>query len=181
MPAPRDAAGYAIDESASMATVLMKNFSVPAEDLLEENVARDTVGNLWYVRLLHTDPRRLRRLALVTSDWHLPRVRAIAEHVFSLPFAADGADPGYELEYHGAASGLPDDVLRVRRAKEEAQRVRFEAGSAWRAAHRTMREFHAWLNTEHLAYAPARLRSRSYHAARATERMSGALLASYAG
>ena len=55
---------------------------LPATSIVEESVARDTIGNLWFVRLLHTEPRRLRRLAIVTSNWHVERTRAIADPIF---------------------------------------------------------------------------------------------------
>ena len=51
-------------------------------------------------------------------------------------------------------------MLRARLAKEAAATPRFAEGSEWRASHRTVADFHRWLNAEHMAYAPARLLPR---------------------
>jgi len=71
-PCPKDAAGFERHEAADNALFLMGK-GVPAEALLEESASLETVGNALFARLLHTDPRGLRRLAIVNNRFHMVR------------------------------------------------------------------------------------------------------------
>ena len=78
----------------------MRNLSIPADFILEENLALDTIGNAYFARLLHTDvDPTLRGLAVITNAWHMPRSKAVFEHIFSLPARVGGTSPGYALTY----------------------------------------------------------------------------------
>ena len=156
--APYDARGIEITEAAMSANVLTNNYSIPAEAILEEGLSLETIGNAFFARIIHTDPLGLRRLAIVTSAWHMPRVRAVFEHVYSLPSGAQtGTSPGYSLSYIETANDLPEDVLAIRSADESKKVSRYSAGSKWRLATLSMRELHSWMFHENMAYATARL------------------------
>ncbi len=116
--------------------------------ILPESVSYDTIGNAFFARLLHTDPRGLRRLHVITSEFHLARCRAIFDWVFGL------SATGYELSY----SGVPDDsvpraALAARRVKEAASLVAI-GELAGRIG--TLAELHDWLYREHGAYRASR-------------------------
>ena len=83
-PPPRDDARFPIDESAASARYLIKRGVDPSR-VLQESWSVDTIGNGAFTRLMHADPRQWKRLHVVTSDFHLPRVKAIFEWIFALP------------------------------------------------------------------------------------------------
>ena len=75
----------------------------------------DTIGNAYFARLLHTDVvPHVRRLAIVTNTWHMPRVRAVFDHIFALPATEGAAKPGYALTYVEVGDALPADVRHHR-------------------------------------------------------------------
>lgn len=71
-PCPHDAAGFERHEAQDNARWLI-NQGVPPESLLEESVSLETVGNAFFTRVLHTDVRSLRRLAIINNRFHMPR------------------------------------------------------------------------------------------------------------
>lgn len=174
-PSPHDPAGFEIDEADCQSRFLMRNLSIPARFILQENLALDTIGNAYFARLLHTDvDPTLRRLAIITNRWHMPRSRAVFEHMFSLPARVGGASPGYTLTFISEADALPTDVLAARLESEAKKLPRFAQGSAWRSSFRSMQEAHSWLTQEHGAYKVGRLMDPEWH-----KPENGSLVASY--
>jgi hypothetical protein len=99
----------------------------------------------------------------------LPRAEAVYEWVFGLtPPPTDGVR--YALRAAGVpdSGSLPADALAARREREAASLVSFRAGVGARIA--TMAAAHAWLFTQHGAYAPP---------AKPREPVDAALLATY--
>jgi len=153
-PPPQDAAGFPAVESVVSARYLIAR-GVDARRVLTETCSLDTIGNAYFTRVIHTDPRRLCRLLVITSDFHMPRTRAVFEWVFGLP---GGAGP-YELAFEAVpAEGIAPDALAERTARERAglDNVRRLAGRL-----RTLPALHEWLFTEHAAYAPGRTPRRT--------------------
>jgi len=115
--------------------------------VFEEAVSLDTIGNAYFARTIHTAPRQWRRLLVVTSAFHAPRCRSAFEWVFSLP----GPDSPYEVVIDAAPdTGLSPGALTARRTKE---RLAALAVQPLAVRIRTMADLHAWLFTEHAAYA----------------------------
>lgn len=83
-PNPRDSRGFQIWESTAAARGLIE-MGVPADQIMEESFSLDTVGNAYFLRAVHTDPASIRKLVVITNDWHMDRTRAIFSYVFSLP------------------------------------------------------------------------------------------------
>ncbi len=129
----------------------------PPSQLLEESVSLETVGNAYFSRALHTDVRGLRRLAVVNNRFHMPRTRAVFEHVFSLPPRAGEPAAAYELQFVEVDDRLDAGALVARLAKEVASTPRFAAGSEWRQRTATLRDLHEWVHYENTAYASIRL------------------------
>jgi uncharacterized SAM-binding protein YcdF (DUF218 family) len=142
-PSPLNPEGYPILESVAGAAHLLAR-GVSAERIQIEASSYDTIGNAYFSKLLHVDPAGWRNLTIVTSEFHMPRSRAIFEWVF-------GMEPGkYQLRFEAAPDdGLSEHLLQRRREKE---------ASALRSLQPLMqrihdlRSLHRWIHTEHNAY-----------------------------
>lgn len=144
-PPPSDAFGFPIFESVAGARYLMEA-GIPAERILTETHSYDTIGNAFFSRVMHADPRRLRRLLIITSDFHLPRTEAVFRWVYGLePQRVD-----YELHFEAVSDPSMDlDVLHER---EQRERESLHVVEALALRITSMEEFHRWLFTEHGAY-----------------------------
>jgi hypothetical protein len=152
-PPPLDDEGFPILESVAAARRLIES-GIPADRILIETSSYDTIGNAFFAKVIHTDPLGLRRLRIITSDFHAARTQAAFEWVYSL--APNGAE--YELKVEPVEDPELDPALRrARSAKEEASlaELRRLAGHI-----HSWRDLHLWLFTRHGAYAPAKTRER---------------------
>jgi hypothetical protein len=153
-PPPLDEAGFPILEAVAGARYLLRR-GVPAARILVEAASYDTIGNAYFARLLHAAPRGFTRLLVVTSEFHIARTEASFRWIFSLP----GPGCAERLDFVSTPDlDIPEHVLEARRRKEE-HGVRQVAALADRL--RTLEAAHAWLFTEHLAYAAAPARPAS--------------------
>lgn len=82
-PAVLSDTGHVVHEGSAYAAHLHKD-GVPNKHLLKEVSSYDTVGNAYFSLVIHAIPAKWRRLAVVTSDFHMPRSQAIFEHCFKL-------------------------------------------------------------------------------------------------
>lgn len=151
--------------------------AIEADRVWEEPLSLDTIGNAYFCRAIHTEPAGLRRLDVVTNTFHLPRVRAIFDVVFALPWqagaAAAAADAPYALTYIDAGNPtIPADVLAARDAREAASVAQW-AQTVKAEAFVSMAGLHRWLYTAHGGYAASRLFTVR------REALDPALLASY--
>lgn len=153
-PNPRDARGFDSKESTASARYLIGERDVPPADVLEEAFSLDTIGNAYFLRVWHTDVAGYRSLLVVNNAFHLPRTRAIFDHVFSLPAAPGAAAPDYALTYAEAPNALPPDV-EAARVRREAASLAAYAKTAARVA--TLADMHDFLFFDHGAYATKRL------------------------
>jgi len=154
-PSPLDDRGFEIHESSMNAKWLIEH-GVDPSDILEESASLETVGNAYFVRALHTDVLSLYRLVVINNFWHMPRCKAVFDHVFSVP--SDRADNGgYTLEYVSVDSGLTSDVLELRLEREKKSLPNFLPNSPWAKKIKTLRDLHRWLFSENTAYASKRL------------------------
>lgn len=161
-PLPVDAAGFPVFESVVAAQYLQRA-GVESSRVLFETCSYDTIGNAYYARTIHTEPMQLRRLKVITSEFHMPRTQAIFEFIFSERFSA----LDYELDFEVVSDkGLNEQVIAERRKREAESLQRFLArsGDVKNAA-----ELHRWLFQEHNAYSLEGQR----------EQLSPELLASY--
>ncbi|MDE3198606.1 MAG: YdcF family protein [Acidobacteriota bacterium] len=144
-PPPLDEAEFPIFESFAGAAFLMKA-GVPAEKILVETHSWDTIGNAWFSRVIHAEPLKLRRLLVITSQFHLRRTEAAFRWVYGLtPLPIP-----YELHFRAAADdGLDAEVLEARAGREEQS---FRTIESLAREIGTVPEFHRWLFTAHEAY-----------------------------
>jgi len=147
-PPPPGARGFPIFEAAAGARYLL-DAGFPAERLLIESASWDTIGNAYFSRVVHAEPRGFRRLAVITSDFHLARTRAVFEWVYRLepcPF-------GYELDFEGVVDPEMDRAVLAERTAREAASLAAIDRLKRRIA--DVAGFHHWLFTEHAAYQAA--------------------------
>jgi hypothetical protein len=133
-------------EAVQAARYLLER-GVPAESVLVEAVSLDTIGNAWFSRVLHAEPRRLRRLLVVSSEFHIARCEAAFQWIYGLqPRAVE-----FELSFAAAPDvGMGEEALQARRSRE-AESLR--ALEPLARLYRDVETFHRWLYSEHKAYA----------------------------
>lgn len=145
-PPPLDAAGFPVLESIAAARYLQA-VGVEPTRILPEVISLDTIGNAYFARVQHTDPLEIRRLHVITSQFHLPRTEAIFNWIFRL----SGSESPYHLTFEAVPDmGIPRDALAARYQKEQrglAQVLEL------RSRLNSLPELHRWLYTEHNAYA----------------------------
>ena len=73
---PLDAEGFPIWESVAAGRYLMAR-GIASYRILPETISLDTIGNAYFARIQHLEPLQLRRLHVITSEFHLPRTIAI--------------------------------------------------------------------------------------------------------
>lgn len=143
-----DANQLAVFECSVAANYLVEN-GVEHRRILREWSSYDTIGNAYFARVIHTDPRQWRNLVVITSDFHMPRVREIFEWVFSL----DDPRPPYKLSLVAVTDkGIDPKILKPRITKEERALQKL---LPLKEAITNLRDFHAWLFQDHGAYAVA--------------------------
>ena len=82
-PPPKDRYGFPIDECDASAKYLAGR-GIRPERILLERFAMDTIGNGYFKRVLFAEPMKLRRILVVTSEFHMPRVKKIFNWVYAL-------------------------------------------------------------------------------------------------
>ena len=135
--------GFPISESIAGARYLMHK-GVDPRRIRIENVSYDTIGNAYLTRLLHVDPPGWTRLLVITSEFHMPRTRAIFEWVFAFE------NRPYELTFEASPNtGITPEGVRFRVEREEQALIGLRAVQQRIG---TLRELHEWFYTQHQAY-----------------------------
>lgn len=99
-----------VTEAAAMASYARAN-GVPADALLLEEEARDTLGNAYFTRELFLAPNDWRVIRVVTSDFHLSRAAWVFRKILGR---------SYDFSFVSAFSGLSPREL-IFRALEECK------------------------------------------------------------
>src|SRR5205814_694352 len=103
----------------------------------------------FFSRVVHVDPLGLRKLLVITSDFHLPRTQA----VFNWMYRLEPRSLAYELEFEAVSdASMPTHLLVDRQRKEQKSLDAFgQTGSRIT----TLRDCHRWLLARHDAYSAA--------------------------
>jgi hypothetical protein len=145
-PPPLDNRGFPLFESVAGANYLINN-GIPPKKILVETCSYDTIGNAFFARLIHVEPRRFRRLLIITSEFHMPRTESIFKWIFGLNPILDNN----ELDFLAVSDeGMDEKALNARKM---AERVNLAKLSLTKKRIHTMEELHKWLFTRHDAYA----------------------------
>lgn len=144
-PPPLDEKGFPIYESVAGARYLLAA-GVDESKIVTETCSYDTIGNAYFSRLIHVQPLRLKRLLVITSEFHFPRTKEIFTWVY-------GLETGYlevNLDFVAVSDeGLDAGMLAARREKEAAG---LENVKKLGRSIRSLGELHQWLFTQHDAY-----------------------------
>jgi uncharacterized SAM-binding protein YcdF (DUF218 family) len=103
-----------VSEAAAMAR-LAADLGVPAEAILLEDQARDTIGNAYFTSRRYLEPNGWDAIRVVTSDYHVPRTSWIFQKVLG------GA---VDVSFSPASSELFANSV-AQRAREESDIARF--------------------------------------------------------
>jgi uncharacterized SAM-binding protein YcdF (DUF218 family) len=80
---------------------LMKEYSlslgIPESSILLEEKSKDTIGTAYFTKIDFAKPRYWRNLAVVTSDYHVPRAKLIVGRIFG---------PEYTISYLDAPTSF---------------------------------------------------------------------------
>lgn len=58
------------------------NIGIPKKDIYLENKSKDTIGNVYYAKKLYFIPRKEKDAVIITSEFHLERVKFIFRKIF---------------------------------------------------------------------------------------------------
>ncbi|CAD7924523.1 unnamed protein product [Amoebophrya sp. A25] len=93
-PIPVTSEGNSLSEAGAAAKYLIEKHNIPPSMILEEGASLDTIGNAFFLRVVHVEAlqRQFGRLqiAVFTSAFHMPRTEAIFRHVLSIPWHING-------------------------------------------------------------------------------------------
>lgn len=142
---PLDENGFPIFESIAAARYLI-NHGINPKIVLAETSSYDTIGNAYFSRVIHVEPRVFRRLLIITSEFHMARTKAIFEWMYSL----DDQDGKYHLTFDTVSDiDISADALQARVEREARSLKQFLKDTA--NIH-SLRDCHQWLFTGHAAY-----------------------------
>lgn len=147
-PPVLDKKEFPLFESSVAASYLVKKGINPTK-VLREWASYDTVGNAFFTRVIHTDPRGWRKLLVISSEFHLARTQDIFDWIFTL----DKPKPPYELKFISVTDeGIDPRILLPRIEKEKAS---LESLQKVKERIVNLEEFHMWMFTNHGAYTVA--------------------------
>jgi len=122
LPVLDESTGQVVHEGTAYAEYLVDRWDIPASCILKESSSYDTVGNGYFSALIHAVPAGWKRVAVVTSDFHMPRSRAIFEKIYGLVEGSLGVR--IELEFVPVSdAGVVEDKVREVRVEKEAKSV----------------------------------------------------------
>lgn len=160
-PPVLDENGFPIFESVAMANYLIKK-GINPNKILTERVSVDTIGNAYFTRLIHTDQLDLKKLLIITSDFHMPRSKAIFRFIFNL------SSPS--IQYQLFFESIPDndldpEIINPRKIKEENS-LNFFLKQMENI--KSLKDFHNWIFSDHKGYSS----SQKQHTPAPTETLS---------
>ncbi|OIO80977.1 hypothetical protein AUJ84_02050 [Candidatus Pacearchaeota archaeon CG1_02_32_132] len=95
----------------------MKNHAVlegiPEENVFEEDISFETVGQLLFSKIGLIDPNKWKNILIISNDYHVPRIRKIAEIVF---------DDSYNINFAEVESKLKPDSGSMKKETERLQK-----------------------------------------------------------
>ena len=145
-PPPLDPDGYPIFESVAAANYLIKR-GVEPKRILVETGSYDTIGNVFFSRMIHVEPLNIKRLLVITSEFHMPRVQAIFEWIYRL----EGLSQDCQIFFEAVSDAGINEAMLIARRQKEAKSLKTLLRTIDRIS--TINEFHQWLFQEHGAYA----------------------------
>ncbi|GMH33459.1 hypothetical protein BSKO_01293 [Bryopsis sp. KO-2023] len=151
-----DSRGFVVHESTMCSNYLIANYSINPWSILKEVSSYDTVGNAYFGLAIHALPAKWRKIAVITSDFHMPRSRALFEDMCRLAEDPSGnGNNGFQLDFIPVSDKgiFQEEVLEARKSRE-AQSL-----ATWKTDLEKLKSFtdlHNWLHETHLCYSVSR-------------------------
>jgi len=136
---------FVIHESTSCASALLK-MGIPAREVLKEWSSYDTIGNAWFAFINYILPFEWKSCVVVTSNFHMPRVKKLFEWVKSV------VNSDCMLHFVKSPDNMDEEILALRSSREAASCQNIDILSD---RIKSAKEFTQWLYFEHNAYAVA--------------------------
>mmetsp|Transcript_13628 Transcript_13628/g.21276 ORF Transcript_13628/g.21276 Transcript_13628/m.21276 type:complete len:316 (-) Transcript_13628:323-1270(-) len=168
VPNTLDTEGFPVTEAKAAAHYLIRKGMDP-KYVVEEGASWDTIGNAWFVRCFHTDIRNWRRLLIVTSEFHMPRSRAIFEWIMGIPRlserhikhhkpALDNTEQRCLVEQPYTLGFLAVSDKGIGMVQDRIKREMKSLENVWKLSkkYRNAEQVHQWLYTDHNAYSRLR-------------------------
>ena len=145
-PPPIDNDGFPIFESVAAANYLQSK-GINSQKILIETSSYDTIGNAYFSRMIHVEPRKFKKLLIITSNFHLIRTESIFRWVYGL----NSESRAYELNFLAVDDvGISTQALQERKEKERLSLTNF---LEVKSQIKNLSTLHQWLFTKHSAYA----------------------------
>ena len=145
-PPPIDHYGFPIFESVAAANYLQSK-GINPQKILSETSSYDTIGNAYFSRMIHVEPRGFKKLLIITSNFHLIRTESIFRWVYGL----NSESRAYELNFLAVDDvGISTQALQERKEKEQLSLTNF---FKIKSQIKNLSTLHQWLFTKHSAYA----------------------------
>lgn len=143
-PPIRNRQDYVVHESTACAEYLVKK-GVKACDVYKEWGSYDTVAGGFFAYTNFILPLKLRSFLVVTSEFHMPRTRAIFDWILTLD------DELYDVFYQSASNqGIDPEILSVRELKEKNSLENLMTHVMTKI--KTVKQLHRWFYEDHKAY-----------------------------
>ena len=141
-----NAQGFVIHECTMGAKYLIE-LGVDCDDIYREWSSYDTIANAFFALSNFIIPMKLDRILIITSDFHLPRTRAIFDWLFKLWFQYHSM---IQYDYLKVSTKLlQQDIIQARFEKEQQSLNHLQETIRTIT---TWEQFHRWFYTEHQAY-----------------------------
>lgn len=86
-------------EAEIMAQYLISK-NIPQEKILLEKKSKDSIGNAYYLKKNFFLPKKINRAIIITSNFHLPRIKFIFQKIFG---------SAYKFDFVGVQENLPKE------------------------------------------------------------------------
>lgn len=103
----------AITEAKAMKNYIVSLGVKPSQVFCEEQ-SRDTATNLFFTRKLFLEPKKWNKIVIVTSDYHMKRVKYLARKIFG---------PDFEVDFEEAENGISQQELKQKLKKEKKDMI----------------------------------------------------------
>lgn len=158
LPVIHPETGQVVHEGTAYADYLMRRHAVPSLNILKESSSYDTVGNGYFSAMIHAVPSQWKRIAVVTSEFHMPRSRAIFEKIYHLVNESLYSEDEQQISLVFASvkdEGIFDNprILEARKQKEMSSMVTWE-NNVKSITH--LHDFHEWFYSTHVCYSCSR-------------------------
>jgi uncharacterized SAM-binding protein YcdF (DUF218 family) len=110
--------------------------------VLCEEESKDTITNLFFVRKLFLEPMGWKKIIIVSSEYHLPRIEYLTRKIFGKEF---------EVRFEPADSKLSPEEL-IEKQKGEKSKLRFSKLILWNVKSGNLAAFEKKIRKDHPGY-----------------------------